>query len=69
MAQKLEAINAASVPSLLDKYAVLAAEYEQDPRFLVTPVGFVYDGAEYVVLMLIEAPHKRKFDDEEAEGG
>lgn len=73
MAQKIEFIRANSLDSLAAKFNTFVEGYSADLRFIITPVGFVtianeegYHDPRFVLAVLVEATHKRRFEDKEA---
>jgi len=61
-AQRIEFIRASTTDTLQAAFAAFLVEYEKDTNFVVTPIGFVFDGADqYVMAIRVEAMHKRTF--------
>lgn len=63
MAQKIEFIRASSLTSLAEDYNAFVEGFADDPRFILTPIGFATDADDYVLAVRVEATHKRTFID------
>ncbi len=66
MAQKIEFIRASDLDSLAKGFNTFAEGYSSDLRFIITPIGVVKDDNDYVLVVRVEATHKRRFEDKEA---
>jgi hypothetical protein len=61
MAQKIDFIRARSLADIQTEFANFLRGYERDANYVVTPIGFVDGGDDFVLAVRVEALHKRTF--------
>lgn len=61
MAQRIEFIKSNDLDVITESFDDLVETFHGDARFIVTPVGILKDGDEYVLAVRVEATHKTTF--------